>query len=40
MPGHDAENVSLRRDCEAVLVPQGDHVLIRAGARVVITQKL
>lgn len=40
MPSHDAENATLRRDCEAVLVPQGDRVLIREGANVAITQAL
>lgn len=38
MPGQHTENASLRRDCEAVLAPQDDRVLIREGTLVTVTQ--
>lgn len=40
MSSHGREDVTLHRDCEAVLIPQGDRVLIREGANVTVTQAL
>lgn len=40
MFGHDSEPVTLARDCPAIMVPAGDQVILRKGARGLITQAL
>lgn len=40
MYGQDSEPVTLARDCTAVIVPAGDQVILRKGARGLITQAL
>jgi probable FeS assembly SUF system protein SufT len=37
---HDSEPVTLVRDCAAIIVPAGDQVILRKGARGLITQAL
>jgi len=40
MYGQDSEPVTLARDCTAIIVPAGDQVILRKGARGLITQAL
>lgn len=40
MYGQDSEPVTLARDCVAIIVPAGDQVVLRKGARGLITQAL
>lgn len=40
MYGQDSEPVTLARDCIAIIVPAGDQVMLRKGARGLITQAL
>jgi probable FeS assembly SUF system protein SufT len=40
MYGQDSEPVTLARDCQAIIVPAGDQVILRKGARGLITQAL
>jgi probable FeS assembly SUF system protein SufT len=40
MYGQDSEPVTLARDCPAIIVPAGDQVILRKGARGLITQAL
>jgi probable FeS assembly SUF system protein SufT len=40
MYGQDSEPVTLARDCAAIIVPAGDQVILRKGARGLITQAL
>lgn len=40
MYGQDSEPVTLARDCTAIIVPAGDQVILRRGARGLITQAL
>ena len=40
MYGQDSEPVTLARDCVAIIVPAGDQVILRKGARGLITQAL
>lgn len=40
MFGQDSEPVILARDCPAIMVPAGDQVILRKGARALITQAL
>ncbi|MGD9387736.1 MAG: putative Fe-S cluster assembly protein SufT [Gammaproteobacteria bacterium] len=40
MYGQDSEPVTLTRDCTAIIVPAGDQVMLRKGARGLITQAL
>ena len=40
MFGQDSEPVILARDCPAIMVPAGDQVILRKGARGLITQAL
>jgi probable FeS assembly SUF system protein SufT len=40
MFGQDSEPVTFTRDCKAIIVPAGDQVILRKGARGLITQAL
>jgi probable FeS assembly SUF system protein SufT len=40
MYGQDSEPVTFARDCTAIIVPAGDQVILRKGARGLITQAL
>lgn len=37
---HEHQNITLNRDCEAILIPMGTPLLLRQGTEVVITQAL